>query len=232
MSNASGNGNGQGQGKTLWEMLKERLNKTDTATPFYNPIDYRVGGSVSLAKGHPEFQAYDFTIEQALEFTRRIGGKIFKFTDYVLKGTNTKSFNPDDALTCRLRAMPNEAGACDVLLLRLHDEFAFDEGFLEVVKDTTGVFDVTDDETGGSERFERINAVEDPYEAAVLVISGTTEDGKAAPGKSKPAKLEYWDYWRDAAISEGAATKKRFLFVELNADTGWFQIWIGEEFFL
>lgn len=226
------NGNGNGQGKTLWEMFKERLNQADTRIAFYNPLDYRVGALVSLAKGHPEFQAYDFTIKEILEFSRRIGGQAFKFTDYALAGTNTQSFNPDDALTLRLRVVPNQAGAHDALLLRLDDEFAFDPSFLEVVKDTTGVFEVTDDDTGETVRYERINEVKDPYEAAVLLISETTEDAKAAPSKTKLVKLEYWDYWRDVPIGEGPATKKQFLFVELNSDTGWFQIWQGEEFFL
>lgn len=221
-----------GQGKTLWEMLKERLNKADTSIAFYNPLDYRVGGLVSLAKGHPEFQTYDFTVKEILEFTRRISGQEFKFTDYVLAGTNTKTFSPDDALTLRLRVVPNQAGAYDALLLRLEDEFAFDQGFLEVLKDPSGVFEVKDDDTGEAARYERINEVKDPYAAVVLVVSATTDDGKAAPNKAKAAKLEYWDYWRETTIGEGPATKKQFIFVEMNSDTGWFQIWQGEEFFL
>lgn len=223
---------GNGQGRTLWEMFKERLNKADAAVAFYNPLDYRVGGMVSLAKGHPEFQAYDFTVKEILEFTRRIGGQEFEFTDYALAGTNTKTFNPEDALTLRLRTVPNQAGAFDTLLLRLSDEFAFDQGFLDVVKDATGIFEVTNDDTGETERYERINQVKDAYEAAVLVVSETTEDGKAPPKQAKPSKLEYWDYWRETAIGEGPATKKQFLFVEINSATGWFQIWQGEEFFL
>lgn len=100
------------------------------------------------------------------------------------------------------------------------------------VKDTTGIFEVTNDDTGETERYERINEVKNPYDAAVLVISGTIEDGQAAPSKTKPGKLEYWDYWREVTIGESPATKKQFLFVEMNSETGWFQIWQGEEFFL
>lgn len=228
MSNVSGNG----QGKTLWEMLKTRLNKAGASIPFYNPLDYRIGGLISLAKGHPEFEAYDFTVKEILEFTRRIGGQEFKFADYVLSGTNTKTFDADDALTLRVRAIQNPAGAFDSLLLRLYDEFTFDAAFLDVVKDTTGLFEITDDDTGATERYQRINDVKDSYEAAVLLITGTTEDGKAQPGKAKPMKLEYWDYWRDAPIGDGPATKKEFVFVEMNSDTGWIQIWRGEEIFL
>lgn len=221
-----------GQGKTLWEMLKDRLKKSDSAIPFYNPLDYRTGSLISLAKGHPEFAAYDFTITEILEFTRRINGQEFKFTDYVLAGTNTKTFDRDENLTLRLRVVPNQAGAHDALLLRLYDEFAFDEAFLEVVRDTTGLFEISDDDSSATYQYSRINNVRNSYEAAVMKITGTVEDGKASPKKVAPMKLEYWDYWRDAAVADGPATKKQFLFVELNADSGWFQIWLGEEFFL
>ena len=64
----------------------------------------------------------------------------------------------------------------------------------------------------------------------VFVVSGTTTDGKGAPGKTSPAKVEYWDYWRDADIGAGK-TAKAFTFVEMNSETGWFQIWRGREFF-
>ena len=124
--------------------------------------------------------------------------------------------------------MPNQAGACDSLLLRLEDEFGFSEDFLEVVKDTSGIFEIKDNESGETATFSRINDLREPYEAAVLVISETSPDGKATRGKTSPAKFEYWDYWRDA---DAAAGTKEFLFVEMNNDTGWFQLWRGREFY-
>jgi hypothetical protein len=219
-----------GEGQTLWEMLKGKLNKGDSAIPFHNPLDFRVGSLVPLSKGHPEFGSFDFTVKEIREYTRRIGRKEFKFADYVLAGTNTKTFDSEDALIVRLRVVPNQAGANDVLLLRLYDEIAFDEDFLAVVKDTTGLFEINDD-AGKAEQYHRINDVRDSYEAVVLIVTGTTDDGKAADGKAQPVKLEYWDYWREMSIA-AAAAKKQFLFVEMNSDSGWFQIWRGEEFFL
>jgi hypothetical protein len=68
------------------------------------------------------------------------------------------------------------------------------------------------------------------YQAAVLVVGETTPDGKALVGKSSPVKIEYWDYWRDADIGGGKKAKE-FVFVEMNSDTGWFQIWRGREYF-
>ena len=99
-----------------------------------------------------------------------------------------------------------------------------------VLKDTTGILELTEDKSGPGATFSRINDLRESYEAAVLVVSETTSDGKAALGKAAPVKVEYWDYWRDADIG-GGKTAKEFLFAEMNSDTGWFQIWRGREFF-
>ena len=112
----------------------------------------------------------------------------------------------------------------------LNEQSEFAEDFLGVVKDTTGLFKVTDDKTGAETTFARINDQRESYQAAVLVVSETTPDGKGATGKVSPAKIEYWDYWRDVDIG-GSKTAKEFIFVEMNSDTGWFQIWRGREFF-
>jgi len=221
------------KGKTLWEMLQERLHSggNGAGIAFANPLDLRVGSAVTIAYANgPEFADYDFTTQEMREYTRRMEGQEFRFTDYVLRGVSTKSPDADDTLTARLRVVPNQAGANDALLLRLYDEFAFAEDFLGVVKDTTGLFKVTEDKSGAEEKFSRINELRESYQAAVLVVSGTTPDGKAATGKVSPVKVEYWDYWRDADIG-GGKTAKEFVFVEMNSDTGWFQIWRGREFF-
>jgi len=220
-------------GKTLWEMLCERVRGTGNGAgiTFDNPLDFRVGSPVSVAYANgPEFADYDFAVREIREYNRRIGGQEYRFTDYVLSGTNKKSFDAAQAMTARLRAVPNPAGSHDTLLLRLYDEFAFAEDFLAVVKDTTGIFETKDDKSGVTDTFSRINDLRDSYEAAVLVVSETTPDGKGVPAKTSPAKVEYWDYWRDVEIGDGKKAKE-FLFVELNSDTGWFQIWLGREFF-
>jgi hypothetical protein len=89
---------------------------------------------------------------------------------------------------------------------------------------------VKDNDNADPETFTRINDLRDSYEAAVLVIGDTTTDGKGVPGKTSTVKVEYWDYWRDVDIG-GGKTAKEFVFVEMNASTGWFQIWRGREFF-
>ena len=220
------------QGKTLWEMLQERLRGSNGAgLAFENPLGLAINSPLRIPYANgPEYENYDFGVQEIHEYTRRIGGQDFRFTDYVLRGVSTKSFDAADAVTARLRVVPNEAGAHDSLLLRLDDEFAFTEDFLGVLKDESGVFEVTDDKSGEKETFKRINDARESYEAAVLVVRGLTTDGKAASGQTASARLEYWDYWRDADIG-GGKTAKEFIFVEMNSDTGWFQNWRGREFF-
>lgn len=221
------------KGKTLWEMLVERLHKggNGAGIPFFNPLDLRVGAAQTVAYANgPEFQGFDFAVQEIREYTRRIGSQEFRFADYVLRGVSTKSFEAKDALIARIRVVPNQAGANDSLLLRVYDEFAFSEEFLGVVNDTTGVFEITDDDSGEKFTFNRINNLRESYHAAVLVVGETTPDGKALIGKASPVKIEYWDYWRDADIGVGN-TAKEFVFVEMNSDTGWFQIWRGREYF-
>jgi hypothetical protein len=221
------------KGKTLWEMLVERLHKSGNGAgiPFFNPLDSRIGAAQTIAYANgPEFENFDFTVQEIRECTRRIGTQDFRFSDYVLRGVSTKSYEAKDALTARIRVVPNQAGANDSLLLRVYDEFAFSEDFLGVVNDTTGVFEISDDDSGEKFTFNRINDLKESYHAAVLVVGETTPDGKAMIGKSSPVKIEYWDYWRDADIGEGK-TAKEFVFVEMNSDTGWFQIWRGREYF-
>jgi len=221
------------KGKTLWEMFTERIRGggNGAGIAFYNPLDLRVRSAVNVpfANG-PELADYEFEVQEIREFNRRIGGQDYRFTDYVLRGVNKKTFDANDVIPARLRAVPNTAGAHDDLLLRLYDEFAFSEDFLAVVKDTTGVFETTDEKSGTTDTYTRINEVQGSYEAAVLVVSETTPDGNAATGKTAATKLEYWDYWRDVDIGAGK-TAKEFVFVEMNSDTGWFQIWRGREFF-
>lgn len=221
------------QGETLWEMLMERLRGSGNGAgiAFANPLDLRVGAPVPVAYANgPEFADYSFTVQEIRQYTRRIQGQEFHFTDYVLRGVNTKTLDADDVMPLRLRVVPNQAGANDTLLLRLYDEFEFAEDFLAVLKDTTGLFKVTEDKSGAEATFSRINGLRGSYQAAVLVVAATTPDGKGATGKVSPAKVEYWDYWRDADIG-GGKTAKEFVFIEMNSDTGWFQIWRGREFF-
>jgi hypothetical protein len=184
---------------------------------------------VAFANG-PEFANHDFSVTEIREYHRQLGGQYFPFTDYALRGLNHKSYAAPDAINARLRVVPNQNGGHDSLLLRLYDEFPFAEDFIAVVKDATGIFEITDDQTGAKATFSRLNDLRESYAAAVMVVAETTPNGLAAPAKTSPLKLDYWDYSRDADLG-GGHTAKEFVFVEISSDTGWFQIWRGREFF-
>jgi hypothetical protein len=221
------------KGKTLWEMLMDRLHGSNgSGVAFYNPLGLTINASTTIAYANgPELADYDFTVKEIREYSRHIGEQVFQFTDYRLEGLNKKTFAAESALPICLRAVPNQAGAHDTLLLRLYDEFAFAEDFLSVVKDTTGIFEIEDEEDSGAKAtFYRINAVRSSFEAAVLSISDTNLEGKASSKDTKAKKVEYWDYWRDEQKPTGKSSKE-FVFVEMDEDTGWFQIWRGREFF-
>ncbi len=82
---------------------------------FENPLDLRIGSAVPVAYANgPEFANYDFSVQEIREYNRQIGSQEFRFTDYVLRGVNKKSFDANDVLTVRVRAVPNQAGSHDV----------------------------------------------------------------------------------------------------------------------
>src|SRR5262245_62474675 len=121
------------KGKTLWEMLMDRLHGggNGSGVAFFNPLDLRVlaGLNIPFSNG-PEYGNYDFSVKEIREFTRRIGGQEFRFTDYMLAGVNKGSFDADKAMTAKVRVVPNAAGGNDSVLLQLYDEFGFSEDFL------------------------------------------------------------------------------------------------------
>lgn len=221
------------RGKTIWEMLMARLHgqsANGTGLGFYNPLGFNVGSAVSIPYANgAELAEYNFSVSDIREYTRTIGTQPFAFTDYALRGVHSKTPGADAEINIRLRTLPNPVGGNMTLLLRLDDEFEFAEDFLGVVNDDTGIFEVTDDATGAKEKFERINNLRASYHAAVLIVKETTPEGKAVQKSARPIKIEYWDYWRDIAV--GDKTAKEWLFVEMDCDTGWFQIWRGREFF-
>jgi len=222
------------KGKTLWELFLQRIHhggNNGSGLPFYNPRAILVGSpfSIPYANG-PVFADHDFTVREIREYNRRIAGQEYRFVDYILSGIDQKSFAAADAIDVRLRAVPNAAAAHDALLLRLEDEFAFAEDFLSVVQDQTGVFEITDDDSGARVTFRRINELKESYLAAVLVVAATTPEGKAVSNQVAPVQIEYWDYWREVDLG-GGNTAKEFVFVEMSRESGWFQIWRGREFF-
>jgi hypothetical protein len=223
----------QGSGKTIWELFCDRL-KGEPSVSVYNPLEQVTGVSYPLRT--LRYDGYDFTISEIREYTRKIRGQSFVFSDYVLVGT--KNFDNRTRVTLRLRIMPNEAGGKDAILLRLYDDLEYSRELDDVVRDATGEFHVTYDEgeldghgqkreEGDTEVYFRLNGNRSSFEAKVLVVRELDSKKKAIVKSSKAAELEYWDYCRE---TEGGAPC--FLFVEMDRESGWFQIWQGETYYL
>jgi hypothetical protein len=230
------------EGKTIWEMLREKA-KGQPTIPFFDPLSQPIGGMFVINK--PCYEGYDFSIAKIREYTRRLGGKNFTFTDYVLKGT--KNFDNETAIAVRLRVIPNESGINDVVLLRLYDDLPFDEGLKNIVENKpepgkTNEFEVSYDEgekdgngvprhEGDTETYTRLNNLTDSYQCDILIINGQdAKNHEALVDQIERAELEYWDYWRE--VEDGNRKYPQFLFVEMNSKTGWFQIWQGEPYYI
>jgi hypothetical protein len=217
---------GKPRGKTLWEMLLEKI-QGPVEFAYYNPLRAKVGSFVTIDE--IDLKDHDFRVEEIREYLRRIGGKKFLFADYVLLARPRGK----DEVTARLRLNPvdnpdRHGGMTHhALYLRLDDEMKYDKDFHNVVTDDTGVFEVLD-EGEVTAKFWRINDVLKPYKARVTVIRDDDRDGKAEREELETAQVEYWDYWRETDSPAGNPVKE-YLFVEMDADTGWFQIWRGHE---
>jgi hypothetical protein len=215
-------------GQTLWEMFTSKLGqKTAQAPAYYNPLDCQIGSAVLLDETAQQYQGYQFSVQSILETNRNLNGQVFKFTDYVLLGNNVKG----EQLTLRLRCVPlhgaqpqNGASQYSRILLKLEDEFKYDPGFIDVVNDESGEFNISDDKSEEQMTFERINGTKGSFSTVVRELTATKAEGAVAPDKETHFPSEYWDFWRDGK------TGKEYVFVELSTENGWIQIWRGADY--
>jgi hypothetical protein len=193
---------------------------------FYNPLRARVGCALMI--DDIDLRDYNFFIREIRDYRRTIGAKPFHFADYVLLA---RPLNTADVWV-RLRLNPVEepdaaAGLTHhALLLRLYDEMAYDEAFHKVVTDTTRKFEVAE-EGRVMEEYWRVNDVTDSYTAEVSVLRDVNSDGRVDRDEVEKVCLEYWDYWRETKDEAGLLVRQ-YLFVEMDCDTGWFQLWCGQ----
>jgi hypothetical protein len=215
------------KGKTLWEMLVEKLSRPPLEFQVYNPLQARVGSSVMI--DDVEWRDLNFFLREIREYKRRISGKEFVFVDYVLRARPLRG----NEVCIRLRLNPvddpdRHGGLTHhVLLLQLDDDLPYSADLHRVVNDTTGKFQILQDGQV-REEFERIGGVSSPYKAQVAVLRDVNRDEKVSQDEVERLRLEYWDYSREVKDAAGQA-QQQFLFVEMNTQNGWFQIWRGQE---
>jgi hypothetical protein len=204
---------------TLFQILKDKIagkpqKKQPEGPQIYNPINAKVGCAVTI--DDLDYRGNNFFVKEIHELDVAMGGKSFKTADYVLQANPLQG----DAINVRLRVCPAETGTIPfrALVLSLYDELEFNEGLHNVVKDDSKKFVVDDEKTGAHEEYWRVNDVGISYPTAIttlpVILTGSN-------------KIEYWDYSRMTKID--GVEIEQFLFVEMNTDSGYFQIWRGSE---
>ena len=209
-------------------MFKAKLGqKTAQAPEYYNPLGYKPGSALVVDIPSDTYKGYQFSVQSILETNRNMAGQVYKFTDYVILGNNVKG----EQITLRLRCVPLHGGIPQDgasqfarILLKLEDEFKFDQGFIDVVNDDSGQFTIGDDKTGESQVYDRINGTHGSFSTIVRELTATNNQGEAAPDKEQHFPGEYWDFWRDSSPA------KEYVFVELSTENGWIQIWKGQDY--
>jgi hypothetical protein len=214
------------KGKTLWEMLLAKIHGP-VELHYYNPLKAKIGSSILI--NEIELRDENFAVKEIRQYERTMDRRRFPFVDYVLLAHPLHG----EEVWVRLRLHPvdnpeAEAGLTHTaMLLRLYDEMAYDDGLHQVVTDTTKKFEVVQNGQV-TEEYWRINDVTSSYKARVAVIKDENKDGQVDEGEVERAELEYWDYWRDTTDAFGQPLRQ-YLFVEMNTENGWFQIWRGQE---
>lgn len=214
------------QGRTLWEIFRDWLSGP-VEMRYANPWKAKIGCAVRV--NQIDLSDLNFFLREILEYRRNLGpGQKFVFTDYHVLARPLQG----DDVSLKLRLMPEDdthpvVGPTFTLIqLKLEDEFGFDQGFLDVLNDDTGKFEVRSGETLEAE-YWRVNDLRTPYKAAVTVIRDENNDSRVTSDEVQGHLLEYWDYWRQTH-DESGGTVREFLFVEMNRRTGMFQIWRGQ----
>jgi hypothetical protein len=207
-------------------MLLDKL-KGPVEFQYYNPLRARIGSAVTL--DDLEWRDLNFFVVSIHEYKRMIGPHEFRFVDYTLVARPLGG----DKILVRLRLMPvddpNQAAGVThhILLLRLDDDLPYDENLHKVVKDGTKKFQVLEDNKVQAE-YTRINDVSAPYRAEVTIVRDVNLDKHVTRDEIEKRRVEYWDYWREVN-DEAGQPRREFLFVEMDSDNGWFQIWKGSE---
>lgn len=200
--------------KTLWEMIKSKI-AGPLEFQITNPLRLRIGTNVKIDT--LELNKLIFETKKLTEYSRLINNNIHVFTDYDLLARPLDQ----DEVKVKLRFMPldnPDIGLThNVVLLKSYYESEYDDNLYKAVVDTTKKFEVLENGVC-TERYFRINDVQDSYKADLKVVHN----------KLTNRQVEYWDYWRE--IKNVASQEfTQFLFIEMDCESGWFQMWQGVE---
>lgn len=208
---------------TLWEILTGQDEEPDVESQFTNPLKARIGNEVRIDT--LELEELHFNVRALREVTRHVGDQEFQYADYILVA---RPFG-GDPVKKKLRLMPldeHSDGSMthSALLFDLLDEFEYHEDFHKglAFEENKGEF------LEGDAMYWRVNEVEAPWECTVKHISDLDGDGEVEMEEVEDAAMTYWDFWRETE-DDGGNKVLEFYIVEMDNDSGWFQIWVGKE---
>lgn len=210
----------------LYEILIKKINSwlngdsPREESKIFNPIGSKIGNNILIDS--LDYRGLNFFVKEIREHTVILSSKKYRFVDYILAACSLKG---DDVLV-KLRLLPQNA-SYKAVVLHLYDEFGYNDDFKAVVNDKSKKFNVDDDEINLHEEYWRINDVGISLESRYLSLVDENNDGKVNANELISGKMEFWDYSRLTTID--SVEIEQFLFVEMNKEDGWFQIWRGTE---
>jgi hypothetical protein len=214
------------EGRTLWEMFQDWMHGSHGAdhsehrtSNYQHPLDWAPGVPAPLNVSHgPEFADSLIVVETVRQVVRKLAGQSYDFIDYHIR------VNPRQGQMThvRVRCLPNSLGGWDKFLLRKHDEFSYDKDFETMLDDDSGVFNIDDDPSGQQVQFVRLNQLQGAWEAAACDHHNADNADESAKEPFK--KFRYWDYSRPPSDNADA---EEFLYIEIDGQTGWTELWRG-----
>lgn len=199
---------------TLWEILTKKV-KTEEQK-IYNPLGASVGNAIKVES--LEYESLIFTIYGIREVKRDISKEIFSFTDYDILAKPLDK----EPVKLRLRLIPrteqDSTSQYDVLLLKHTDELAWDDAFYDSIANQDQI------ELGEGYDYFRVGGLKTPWEAISTYLQDTDHSKKIEKDEVKKTNIKYFDF--ESLHDE----KHNYYIVEMNAETGYFDIYQGELF--
>src|SRR5262249_35203615 len=115
----------------------------------------------------------------------------------------------------------------NVLMLSLEDEMEYSKEFEALLKDKSGLFQIREDGEV-KEEFSRMYGLKSPYKATVSYLRDINQNHKVERDEIDTLELKYWDYSRETT-DEAGQPMDEYLFIEMDGETGWIQMWRGTE---
>lgn len=212
--------------------LSEEPPPASEESKIYNPIGAKVGGSITIDS--LDYRGQNFFVKEIREYSASMGGKTHRFVDYVL--LSRPLGKPDNWV--RLRLVPDRHADSRLthkaMVLSLYDEFEYNEDFKKgVLEDDTKKFVIDDDKSDNDptndthDEYWRVADVGISYNAKYVSMADEDNSGKVTQDELTRGEIEFWDYSRNTDID--GVELEQYIFVEMDAKTGWFQLWQGTQ---